>query len=88
MRREKLNLPKKRNGDEFTIYLQLTKDDWYFFNFRNNIMQVISSNLEFNDLIIKAQQDKSEMNRIDKEAKGYQVHNFNRKKEKRFPAAV
>jgi hypothetical protein len=80
----KIEFVKKRNGDEFTIYLQLTKDDWYFFNYRNNIMQVISSNLEFNDLIIQAQQNKSEMNRIDKEAKGYRYTISTERKKRDF----
>jgi hypothetical protein len=67
----KIELARKRNGDDFTLYLQLTPETWYFFNFRNNILQVISSNLEFNDMIIKAQADKSEMSRVEKEAKGF-----------------
>jgi hypothetical protein len=62
---------KKRAGDEFTMYFELTKDDWYFFNFRNNILQVLSSNLPFNDQITDAMKSKSEQNRIDHLAKGY-----------------
>jgi hypothetical protein len=62
---------KKPNGDDFTFYFELTKDDWYFFNFRNNILQAISSNLAFNDLIIEAQKSKAEQSRVDKEAKGF-----------------
>ncbi len=66
-----IELSKKRNGDEFTFYFELTKEDWYFFNLRNNILQAISSNLEFNDLITDAQKSKAEQNRVDKEAKGF-----------------
>jgi hypothetical protein len=62
---------KKKNGDEFTVYLELTKNDWYFFNYRNNILQVLSSNLEFNDLITDGQKSKSEQNRVDDLAKGF-----------------
>ncbi len=67
----KIEFAKKRNGDDFTLYLQLTEDDWYFFNYRNNIFQTISSNLEYNDLIIQAQQNGSEQKRVDKLAKGF-----------------
>jgi hypothetical protein len=66
-----IEFTKKKNGDEFTIYLELTKNDWYFFNYRNNILQVMSSNLEFNDLITDGQKSRSEQNRIDDLAKGF-----------------
>ena len=66
-----IEFTKKKNGDEFTIYLELTKNDWYFFNYRNNILQVLSSNLEFNDMITDGQKSKSEQNRIDDIAKGF-----------------
>ena len=66
-----IEFTKKKNGDEFTIYLELTKNDWYFFNYRNNILQVLSSNLEFNDQITNAQKSKSEQKRIDDLAKGF-----------------
>jgi hypothetical protein len=66
-----IEFAKKRNGDDITVYLELTKDDWYFFNYRNNILQVLSSNLEFNDIITKEIQSKSEQKRLDDLAKGY-----------------
>jgi hypothetical protein len=66
-----IEFTKKKNGDEFTIYLELTKNDWYFFNYRNNILQVLSSNLEFNDQITGEQKSKAEQKRIDNIAKGF-----------------
>jgi len=66
-----MEFTRKSNGDDFTIYLELAKDEWYFFNFRNNILQALSSNLAFNDLITEAQKSKAEQNRVDKEAKGF-----------------
>jgi hypothetical protein len=68
-----IEFSKKRNGDEFSFYFELTKDDWYFFNFRNNILQVLSSNMDFNELITNSMKSKSEENRMDKEAKGYRL---------------
>ncbi|MCK9219609.1 MAG: hypothetical protein M0P47_06125 [Bacteroidales bacterium] len=62
---------KKKRDDDFTLYLQLTNDDWYFFNFRSNLMQAISSDLNFNDLITTAAKSRTEMNRVGKEARGY-----------------
>jgi hypothetical protein len=67
----KIEFAKKRNGDDFTIFLKLTDRDWYFFNYRNNIFQTISSNLEYNDLIIQSQQNSAEQKRVNKEAKGF-----------------
>jgi hypothetical protein len=67
----KIEFAKKRNGDDFTILLKLSETAWYFFNYRNNILQTISSNLEYNDLIIQAQQNSAEQKRIDREAKGF-----------------
>ncbi|MCX6252098.1 MAG: hypothetical protein NTX61_15280 [Bacteroidetes bacterium] len=77
----KIEFAKKRNGDDFTLYLELTKDDWYFFNYRNNILQAMSSNLGFNDLIINAEKSKSEQSRINSIARGYRyVISTDRKK--------
>jgi len=79
-----IELTKKRNGDDFTIFLKLTQDDWYFFNFRNNILQVLSSNLEFNDLITEALKSKTEQNRVDKQAKGFRYTLSTERKKREF----
>jgi hypothetical protein len=76
-----IEFSKKRNGDEFSFYFELTKDDWYFFNFRNNILQVLSSNLEFNEQITNAMKSKTEQKRMDNLSKGYRyVISTDRKK--------
>jgi hypothetical protein len=62
---------KKRKDDDFTLYMQLTPDEWFFFNYRSNLMQAISSDLNFNDILTAAAQSKAEMSRVNKEAKGY-----------------
>jgi len=66
-----MEFTKKRNGDEFSIYLQLSGQDWYFFNYRNNILQSLSSNLAYNDLIINARKSKTEQNKASKKARGF-----------------
>lgn len=76
-----IEFTKKQNGDDFTIYLELTANDWFFFNYRNKIMQVISSDLNFNDIITRDVQSKNEINRLKKLAKGYRYSiSTNRKK--------
>ena len=66
-----MEFTKKRNGDEFTFYLELTGQDWYFFNYRNNILQALSSDIAFNDLIINARKSKSEQKKAAKRARGF-----------------
>ncbi|MCX7862572.1 MAG: hypothetical protein N2449_06220 [Bacteroidales bacterium] len=46
-----MEITKKRSGDKFNLYLQLTDNLWYFFSYSNNLMQVLSSNEEFNTVI-------------------------------------
>jgi hypothetical protein len=76
-----IEFTKKKTGDDFTFFLELTKNDWYFFNYRNNIMQALSSNLEFNDLITDAMKSKSEQRRVNDISKGYRyVISTDRKK--------
>ncbi len=45
-------IKKRRTGDEVSFYFQLNKNEWYFFNYRNNVMQAISSSEKFNNRLI------------------------------------
>ena len=62
---------KKPNGDDFTIYLELTKDDWFFFNYRNNQLMALSSDLNFNDIVRESTQSGAEQKRVRNLAKGF-----------------
>lgn len=66
-----IEFTRKRNGDEFTFYLQLTGQDWLFFNYRNNILEVLSSDISFNDIIISARKSKTEQKKASREARGF-----------------
>ncbi|MCX7953647.1 MAG: hypothetical protein N3A01_00485 [Bacteroidales bacterium] len=46
-----IEILKKRGGDKVHIYFQLNDNIWYFFSYSNNLLQVLSSNEEFNNLI-------------------------------------
>jgi hypothetical protein len=52
-----VQIEKGRAGSSVTIYLQPTASTWYFFNYKNGIMQVLSSDDAFNQRIetIKAE---------------------------------
>lgn len=55
--RGKMELVKRRSGDDFTLYLQSPQGSWYFFKYQKGIMYVIGSDLAFN-AILKDQIDK------------------------------
>lgn len=46
-----LEIIRKRNGDVLNMYVELDPYTWYFFNYQRGVMQVISSDSKFNDLI-------------------------------------
>ena len=46
-----IEIVKKRSGDSFTIYMEIDEKHWYFFDYKNNILQAISSNREFNNIL-------------------------------------
>jgi hypothetical protein len=66
-----IEFSKKRTGDDFTIYLELSPNDWFFFNYRNKVMQALSSDLSFNDMLREDVQSRSEQKRVGNLAKGY-----------------
>lgn len=55
--RGKMELVKRRSGDDFTLYLQSPQGSWYFFKYQKGIMYVIGSDAAFNT-ILKDQIDK------------------------------
>ena len=54
----KIELVKKGSGDVLTIYLEVDKNNWYFFTYTRGIMQAISSNADFNSAITETKPDK------------------------------
>jgi len=66
-----IEFSRKRNGDDFTIYLELSPRDWFFFNYRNNTLMALSSDPQFNDLIRAEAQSRSEQKRVGNLAKGF-----------------
>ena len=56
-----LELIRRRSGDVITLYLEVTPMQYYFFDYRNGIMQAISSDNEFNSRINETKQEKRVM---------------------------
>ncbi len=79
-----IEFSKKRTGDEFTIYIELSPDDWYFFNVRNNQLMALSSDITFNDMIVEDAQSGSEKKRINNLVKGFNVTKAMEKKKRDF----
>lgn len=68
-----VEIARKRTGDEINIYFEFEKGRyWYFFNYRNNLLQTISSNTEYNTLIREMKDDK----RTDKSKKDEDEYRF------------
>ena len=68
----KVELKKKRSGDVLTMYLEIDKNNWYFFTYTRGIMQAISSDIDFNTVIQETKPDK----RKSKASKGQEPYQF------------
>jgi hypothetical protein len=79
-----LEFQKKKNGDDFTFYFELTKGDWYFFNYRNNILMALSSNPAFNEAVEAGAKNPAEQKRLTKLIKGYRYTIATERKKKEF----
>jgi hypothetical protein len=68
-----VEIERKRTGDVLSIYLEFEKGKyWYFFNYRNNLMQSISANTEYNAVIQELKDEK----RTKKESKEGEEYSF------------
>lgn len=54
----KVEIQKKRGGDELHIYLELDDANWYFFTYKRGMMRVFASDNDFNNLLIEVKDDK------------------------------
>lgn len=44
-------IQRKRSGDAFHLFLEVNPSTWYYFNYQRGVMQAISSESKFNDII-------------------------------------
>ncbi len=52
----------RESGDYMNIYLEITKGLWYFFDYRNYIMQTISSDEAYNTIMLDMKDDRRIIN--------------------------
>jgi hypothetical protein len=55
----KIVISKKLTGNEITIYLQLDKDNFYYFNYKKGLLKTFSSSEEFNKIISDTKKDET-----------------------------
>lgn len=53
----KIEVERRRNADVLRIYIELDAGTWYFFEYKLGIMNVLSSNKEFSDIITQLKDD-------------------------------
>ena len=54
----KIELDKKRSGNRLTMYLEIDKANWFYFEYYHGVLSVRSSNTDFNTIIHEAKEDK------------------------------
>ncbi len=57
-----IQIEKSRTSDGISWYLQLNQEQWYFFSYKNGILQVMSSDNSFNDYVSTLKDDKRILN--------------------------
>ncbi|MBI9033305.1 MAG: hypothetical protein JEZ03_02425 [Bacteroidales bacterium] len=60
-----VEIAKYRNDDEITVYLELEKQKWYYFNYSTGIMQALSSDNKFNNIILQTKESKRKLDAED-----------------------
>ncbi len=53
-----IEIQKKKSGDAFNFYFETDPSTWYYFNYQRGVMQVISSEAKFNDVIMNMKDEK------------------------------
>jgi hypothetical protein len=74
-----LELIRRRSGDVITLYLEVTPMQYYFFDYRNGIMQAFSSDVEFISRINETKQEKRVMSKPGLEEKYEYLVSTNRR---------
>ena len=48
-----MEIVRKRSGDILTIYIEVSRRQWYIFQYSGNLMQATSSNNDYNNILIE-----------------------------------
>ena len=53
-------LQRSKKGEEYNLYIELTPDTWYYFNYTKGVMRCLSSKEDFNNIIVNLKDEKRE----------------------------
>lgn len=53
-----LQIQRKRSGDAFDFYFETDPSTWYYFNYQRGLLQAVSSESKFNDIITNTKEEK------------------------------
>ncbi len=56
-----IEIVRRRTGDVLNLYLEPDRNEWYFFSYSNGILQAISSNNEFNNLLVNLKESQRKL---------------------------
>jgi hypothetical protein len=65
-------IQRKRSGDALNLYLEINPSTWFYFNYQRGVMQAISSESKFNDIINNMKPEK----RVADEKDGKQPYQY------------
>jgi len=57
----KIEIERRRSFDVIRVYLELNPANWYFFEYKNEIMTVVSSDKEFVNILTEVKEDKRKL---------------------------
>ncbi|MBI9065705.1 MAG: hypothetical protein JEZ09_00355 [Salinivirgaceae bacterium] len=78
-----LEIQRKRSGDSFTLYIEISETHWYFFTYKRGLMQAYSSEGLFNDMIAETKVSDRKMD-IERGETSYVFFLSNKKKRDDF----
>ncbi|MCH8330365.1 MAG: hypothetical protein IH946_03140 [Bacteroidetes bacterium] len=62
-----MELGKKKSGDYFNIYIEAAQEEWYYFSYKNKILSILTSNLDFTTALTEMPLDKRKIKGDNKE---------------------
>ncbi len=76
-------ITRKRSGDSFDLYIEISETHWYYFNYKRGLMQAYSSEATFNKIITNIK-GKDRKLKIERGETSYVFFLSNKKKRNKF----
>ncbi|MFO8129027.1 MAG: hypothetical protein R6T99_03900 [Bacteroidales bacterium] len=78
-----VSIEMRRTAPVFTMYIEISSQNWFFFSYRSNILQTISSHDRYNELLMNLKPERRTVKRDD-EAEPYEFLISSKRKRIRF----